>query len=58
MEKIYSIYTNRIMNLRQAKINGEVIVAKPVLLLSLIDGIGQSIFKENNFILNEWLEDR
>lgn len=58
MEKIYSYYTNRIMNLRQAKINGEVIVAKPVLLLALIDGIGQGIFKENNFILNEWLEDR
>ena len=58
MEQSYSNYTNRILNLRQAKIHGEVIVAKPVLLLALIDGIGQGIFKENRFVLNEWLEDR
>lgn len=58
MEQTYSNYTNRILNLRQAKIHGEVIVAKPVLLLALIDGIGQGIFKENRFVLNEWLEDR
>ena len=58
MEQTYSFYTNRILNLRQAKIHGEVIVAKPVLLLALIDGIGQGIFKENKFVLNEWFEDR
>lgn len=58
MEQTYSNYTNRILNLRQAKIHGEVIVAKPVLLLALIDGIGQGIFKENRFVLNEWLEAR
>ena len=58
MEQTYSNFTNRILNLRQAKIHGEVIVAKPVLLLALIDGIGQGIFKENKFVLNEWLEDR
>ena len=44
MEQTYSNYTNLILNLRQAKIHGEVIVAKPVLLLALIDGIGQGIF--------------
>ena len=30
-EKCYANYTKRIMNIRQAKIRGEVIVAKPVL---------------------------
>ena len=58
MEQIYSYYTNCIMNLRQAKIKGEVIVAKPVLLLALIDGVWQGVFKENVFVLNEWLENR
>lgn len=58
MEQSYYYYTDCIMNLRQAIINGEVIVAKPVLLLALIDGIGQGIFKENRFVLNEWLDAR
>jgi len=57
-KRCYTHYTDCIMNLRQAIINGEVIVAKPVLLLALIDGLGQGIFKENKFVLNEWLEDR
>ena len=51
-------YTQRIIDLRQAKIKGEVIVAKPVLLLSLIDGIHRGIFQDNKFVLNEWLEDK
>lgn len=58
VEQSYYYYTDRIMNLYQAIFNGEVVVAKPVLLLALIDGIGQGIFKENKFVLNEWLEDR
>lgn len=46
------------MNIRQAKIRGEVIVAKPVLLLALIDGISENVFTDNAFELNDWLEDR
>lgn len=46
------------MTIRQAKIRGEVIVAKPVLMLALIDGIDSGVFLENRFVLNEWLEDR
>lgn len=48
----------RIMNIRQAKIQGEIIVAKPVLMLALIDGIESGIFTNNRFALNEWLEVR
>lgn len=54
----FAHYTDRIANLRQAKIRGEVIVAKPVLILSLIDGIESSMFTNNRFTLNEWLEER
>lgn len=57
-EQSYVHYTHRIMNIRQAKIHGEVIVAKPVFLLTLIDGIEDGEFTANRFVLNEWLEKR
>lgn len=37
-------YTERIVDLRQAKIRGELIVAKPVLKLALIDGVESGVF--------------
>lgn len=57
-EQCYVHYSERIMSIRQAKIHGEIIVAKPVLLLALIDGIGDGEFAANRFVLNEWLEER
>ena len=57
-EASYFHYTRLIMNIRQAKKYGEVIVAKPVLLLALIDGIEDCVFTENRIVLNEWLEKR
>lgn len=57
-EQCYASYTKRIMNIRQAKIRGEVIVAKPVLLLAIIDGIGSEMFCNNEFRLTDWLEAR
>lgn len=54
--RCFAHYTERIMSIRQAKIRGEVIVAKPVLLLALIDGIEAGVFRDNRFTLNEWLE--
>lgn len=56
-EQCFAFYAKRIMNIRQAKIHGEVIVAKPVLLLSLIDGISDNIFVDNEFGLTDWLEE-
>lgn len=50
-------YAERIMSIRQAKIQGEVIVAKPVLMLALIDGVESGVFTNNRFVLNEWLEE-
>lgn len=57
-EQCYAHYTKLIMSIRQAKIHGEVIVAKPVLLLALIDGIEDGEFTANRFVLNEWLGKR
>ena len=57
-EQCYAHYTKRIMSIRQAKIHGEVIVAKPVLLLAIIDGIDIGEFTANRFTLNECLEKR
>ncbi len=57
-EQCYQHYTKRIMNIRQAKIHGETIVAKPVLLVAIIDGIEADVFRNNQFCINEWLEGR
>lgn len=57
-EKCFANYTKRILNIRQAKIRGEVIVAKPVLLLAIIDGININMFNDNKFQLTDWLETR
>ncbi|MBR5657104.1 MAG: hypothetical protein IKW98_10590 [Prevotella sp.] len=57
-EKCFEYYTQCIFNLRQAKINGEVIVAKPVLMLALLDGVNDGEFVGNNFSLTDWLEVR
>ena len=57
-EQCFTIYTKRIMNIKQAKIRGEVIVAKPVLLLAIIDGVSNDMFKDNEIQLTEWLESR
>ncbi len=57
-EQCFAFYAKRILNIRQAKIKGEIIVAKPVLILSLIDGISENVFVDNEFGLTEWLEVR
>lgn len=57
-EQCFEHYTKRIMNIRQAKIHGETIVAKPVLMLAIIDGIEADIFRNNQFVVNDWLEGR
>lgn len=58
LDRVYSKYLNKIMRIRQAKKYGEVIVAKPVLLLAIIDGIESQVFTNNSIQLNDWLEAR
>lgn len=57
-EQCYKHYTKRIMNIRQAKIHGEIIVAKPVLMVAIIDAIDSNVFTNNQFVVNDWLEER
>lgn len=57
-EQCYQHYTKRIMNIRQAKIHGETIVAKPVLMVAIIDGIEANVFRTNQFYINDWLVGR
>lgn len=57
-QKCFAYYTERIKDLRQAKIRGEVIVAKPVLLLALIDGIENDLIIDNKIQLTDRLEER
>ena len=57
-EQCYQHYTKRIMNIRQAKIHGETIVAKPVLMVAIIDGIEANVFRNNQFYINDWLVGR
>ena len=57
-EQCFQHYTKRIMNIRQAKIHGETIVAKPVLMVAIIDGIDANVFWNNQFVINDWLEER
>ena len=57
-EQSFAYYAEQIMNMRQAKINGEVILAKPVLLLTIIDSIEGEVFHNNLFRLTDWFEKR
>ena len=57
-EQCYKHYIKRIETIRQHKIRGEFIVAKPVLMLSIIDALSNDIFVNNQFVINDWLESR
>ena len=57
-EQCFQHYTKRIMNIRQAKIHGETIVAKPVLMVAIIDAIDNNVFTNNQFVINDWIEGR
>lgn len=54
----FKAFADFIDKIKQAKIQGEVIVAKPVLLLSVIDGITTGTIKNNKIVLDQWLEQR
>lgn len=57
-EQCYKYYVKRIDSIRQKIIQNETIVAKPVLILALIDGIEDGVFINNRFSVNDWLEER
>lgn len=57
-EQCYNYYIERINAIRQQRINGEIIIAKPALIVALIDGIDNNIFTINQFSINDWLDER
>lgn len=57
-EHCFQHYLTRVESIRQKIINGETIVAKPVLVLTIIDAVDNDIVCNNNFVLNDWLEER
>lgn len=58
LEEIYKKYTHKILIIRQAKIKGKVIIAKPALLLAVLNGIDDGVFSNNRILLNDWLVNR
>jgi len=57
-EQCFKHYAKRIETIRQHRVRGEIIVAKPVLMVAIIDAIGNDIFTNNQFVINDRLEGR
>ena len=57
-DQCYRYYSKGIESVRQKRINGETIVAKPELMVAIIDGIDANVFMNNQFVLNDWIEER
>jgi len=57
-ETYYEKYSKTFLEIRQAVVDGKEIIAKPVLLLAVIDGISEGRYGKNHIYLNEWLDIR
>lgn len=57
-ERCFNHYVKHVDKIRQARVNGEIILAKPALLVSLIDALDDDVFIHNEFFINEWIEER
>jgi len=57
-EQCYESYQKRIESIRQHRIKGETIIAKPVFVVAIIDAIDSNVFTNNQFAINDWLEGR
>ena len=57
-EECFNHYVYCVNNIRQRRINGETIIAKPILLVAIIDGISANVFLNNLFSINDWLEEQ
>ncbi len=57
-DKCYNHYVKCIESIYQKHTYGHINVAKPVLLIATIDAIGENVFNDNRFSINDWLEKR
>ena len=54
----FTYYAKQIDNIRPKIIAGKRILAKPVLMVALIDGIDAGVFTHNRIVINDWLEEK
>lgn len=57
-ESCFSYYTQSIETIKQARVKGEVILAKPILLLAVIDAVDSEEIVGNKIRLTDRLEQR
>lgn len=57
-DKCYNHYVKCVDSIRQKHSFGHINVAKPVLLIAIIDAIEENVFSHNHFSINDWLEKR
>ena len=57
-DRIYVIFTQKIMKMHQFQRHGVVNVAKPVLFLTILDGVTKGEILYNRIFLDDWLERR
>lgn len=57
-EDLYDYYTQLILKLNQAVVHGKKILAKPSLLIAVIDAIGNNEIQHNEIVITSSLEDK
>lgn len=57
-EALYNYYIEKISKMRQGVVKGEKSLAKPALLLAVIDGISEGKILHNDIVLTKWLEEK
>jgi len=57
-DQCFNYYTKRIDTIKQARIKGELILAKPILLLAIIDCIEEKHIQYNRIRIDEILEQK
>ena len=56
-ERCFESYQKRIESIHQHRRDGETIIAKPVLMVVIIDAIDSNVYTNNQFTINDWLEE-
>lgn len=57
-EALFDYYVEKISKMKQAVVKGEKVLAKPALLLAIIDGISEGKILHNDIVLTKWLEEK
>lgn len=55
---LYNYYIEKISKMRQEVVKGKKDLAKPALLLAIIDGVKDNTIQYNDFVLTQWLEEK